>query len=186
MKLYIKNMVCNRCKLVVKSELETFGLHPQSVDLGEAVVSETLSDADKTRLNARFRELGFELIDDRKSRIIEQVKNTIIHLIHHSEEQPKMNLSDQLVEQIGLDYSSISNLFTQVEGMTIEHYAITQRIERAKELLVYNEYSLSEIAFQLHYSSASHFTRQFKKVTGFPPSELRKRNMIRRIPIEQL
>jgi AraC-like DNA-binding protein len=179
-------MVCNRCKLVVKSELETFGLHPLAVELGEAEVPESLSDADKIRLNARFNELGFELIGDRKSRIIEQVKNTVVQLIHHSEEPPKANLSDQLAQQIGLDYSYISNLFTQVEGITIEQYAITQRVERAKELLVYDEYSLSEIAFRLHYSSASHFTRQFKKVTGFTPSELKKRNLIRRTPIEQL
>lgn len=187
MKLFIKNMVCNRCKMVVRSELEKLGLHPLTVELGEAEIVEKTVPANKQfLLNTRFNELGFELISDRKSRIIEKVRNTIVQLVHHSDEWPKVNLSEYIVREVGMDYSYISNLFSQETGTTIEQYAINQRIERAKELLLYDELSLSEIAFRLHYSSASHFSRQFRKVTGITPSQFRQSNQQQRIPIEHL
>jgi len=186
MKLYIRNMVCNRCKMVVKAELEKLGLHPLSVELGEVKLAEKLTEKQKLQIDNCFAELGFELLDDRKSRIVEKVKNIIVQLVHHATEPLKTNLSDHIVEQLNLDYSYISNLFTQVEGTTIEQYLISQKIERVKELLIYDEYSLGEIAFQLNYSSVAHLSRQFKKVTGLTPSYFKTMKEIRRKPIEEL
>lgn len=179
-------MVCSRCIMVVKSALENAGFHPLSVTLGEAEIAETLTDKKKQQFNIQLLELGFELLDDRKSRTIEKVKNIIVELVHHSQTVLKINLSDHITQQLHLDYSYISNLFTQVEGTTIEQYLISQKIERAKELLVYDEHSLSEIADQLNYSSVSHLSRQFKKVTGVTPSAFKQRKEIGRRPIEEL
>ena len=179
-------MVCNRCKMVVKSELEKFGLHPTSVELGQVDIIETLNIEKTTQLNDILVKLGFELIDDKKSRVIEKVKNIIIDLIYSKSNLLKINLSETITTTIGQDYSYISSLFSQQENSTIEHYYILQKIERVKELIVYDELSLSEIAFQLYYSSTSHLSKQFKKVTGLTPTDFKNLKEHKRTSIENL
>ena len=179
-------MVCNRCKMVVKSELEKFGLHPTSVELGQVDIIETLNIEKTTQLNDILVKLGFELIDDKKSRVIEKVKNIIIDLIYSKSNLLKINLSETITTTIGQDYSYISSLFSQQENSTIEHYYILQKIERVKELIVYDELSLSEIAFQLYYSSTSHLSKQFKKVTGLTPTHFKNLKEHKRTSIENL
>lgn len=185
MKLYIKNMVCNRCKMVVKSELEKFGLHPTAVELGEVDISEELNKEQKKKANEMLQSFGFELMDDKKSRIIEKIKTTIVELIY-SEQQLHVNFSDYISKLIAHDYSHISKLFTEVEGITIEKYFITQKIERVKELLVYDELSLSEIADNLYYTDVSHLSKQFKKITGLTPSHFKQLKDKKRKSIEEL
>ena len=186
MKLYIKNMVCDRCKMVVKAELLKLGLHTVSVELGEVELSKDLSESERMQVNDIFQQLGFFLIDDKKSRLIERIKTLIIALIHEKNSELKTNLSDFLSSQLNRDYNYISNLFSEVEGRTIEKYFIAQRIEKVKELLVYDELSLSEIANLLNYSSVAYLSNQFKKVTGLTPSYFRniKNNKIK--PLDQV
>ena len=171
MRLYIKNMVCHRCKMVVKSELEKLNLHPVSVALGEVIIEENqLSKLQSTQLAEALNTVGFELIDDRKSQLIEGIKTFIINSVHYKDEQPKKNYSLLLSQHLHHNYSHLSNLFSQVEGITIEQYIINQKIEKVKELLLYKELSLSQIALQLGYSSTAHLSAQFKKITGMTPS----------------
>lgn len=186
MKLYIKNMVCNRCIMVVKSELEKFGLHPVAVELGEVILEKDISDTEKDRLNKRMQSLGFEIIDDKKTRLIESIKKTIIDLVHSEEGAPKMTFSEHLSERFHHDYSYLSKLFSEVQGVTIEQFLIAQKIERVKELLVYDELNLSEIAHKLDYSSVSHLSKQFKKVTGLTPTHFKQVKEKKRIPLDQL
>jgi len=186
MKLYIKNMVCSRCKMVVKSELMKFGLHPLSVELGEVEISEELNEQRKKELNHLLQSFGFSLMDDKKSRLIEKVKSTIIEIVHSTDRPLKTKFSNYISELLHHDYSYISNLFTEVEGVTIEQYFIAQKIERVKELLVYDEFSLSEIALQLNYSSVAHLSRQFKKSTGLTPLYFKQLKGKKRKPIEEL
>lgn len=184
--LYIKNMVCNRCKMVVREVLEKNGLPVVSVELGEAVVGSDIGAEDKNRINTALESLGFEIIDDRKSRLIEQIKKLIIELVHQQQNEIRINLSDYLSEKLSHDYNYISNLFSEVEGTTIEKYYIAQKIERVKELLVYDELTLSEIAYQLNYSSVAHLSNQFKKVTGLTPSYFKKFKSGKRKPLDEI
>lgn len=186
MKLYIKNMVCNRCIMVVNSELEKFGLHPVSVDLGEVEISDDINEEEKEALNDVLNQVGFELINDKKSRWIEQIKKAVMELVYREDEQLKTNLSTHISEKLNHDYSYLSNLFSEVQGITIEQYYIAQKIERVKELLVYDELSLSEIADELNYSSVSHLSKQFKKVTGLTPTHFRQVKEKKRRPIDEL
>lgn len=186
MKLYIKNMVCNRCKMVVKSELEKLGLHPLAVDLGEVEIAADLEGYQRQDIHAALQKFGFALLDDKKSVIIERVKNLIIDLVQNKNNQLKTNLSDYLSRELNHDYTYITNLFTQVEGTTIEQYFIAQKIERVKELLVYDEMSLSEISYQLNYSSVSHLGKQFKIVTGLTPSHYKQLKEKKRNPLDEL
>lgn len=186
MKLYIKNMVCSRCKMVVKSELEKLGLHPVAVDLGEVKISDELEGYQRQDIHAALQKFGFALLDDKKSVVIERVKNLIVDLVQNKNSQLKTNLSDYLSRELQHDYTYITNLFTQVEGTTIEQYFIAQKIERVKELLVYDEMSLSEISYQLNYSSVSHLSKQFKKVTGLTPSHYKQLKEKKRNPLEEL
>lgn len=186
MKLFIKNMVCNRCKMVVKSEIEKFGLHPVTVELGEVQITEELNSLEKEQLNEKLLPFGFSLINDRKTILIEKIKNLIIDLVHHNNNQLSINLSEHLGKTLQHDYTYLSNLFTQVEGTTVEQYFIAQKIERVKELLVYDEISLSQIAYQLNYSSVSHLSKQFKKVTGLTPSHFKQLKENKRKPLEEL
>ncbi|MES1224984.1 MAG: AraC family transcriptional regulator [Bacteroidota bacterium] len=187
MKLYIKNMVCSRCKMVVESELIKFGLHPLVVNLGEVDIEETeLDSKQKSQLNGKLMSFGFEIIDDKKSRLIERIKNAIVELVHYSDEQLKVNLSHHISNHLNLDYSYLSNLFTEVEGTTIEKYFIAQKIEKVKELILYDELSLSEIADKLNYGSVSYLSKQFKKVTGLTPSHFKQVRERKRKSIEEL
>lgn len=186
MKLHIKNMVCNRCIMVVNNELEKLGLHPASVELGEVVLSEELSDIQKDRVKTVLEKVGFELIDNRKGQLIERAKTLLIELVHRQNNQLNTNLSDYLIQQLGHDYSSISTLFSEVEGTTIEKFYIAQKIERVKELLVYDELSLSEIAHLLNYSSVAHLSKQFKKTTGLTPSHFKQIGAVKRKPLDEL
>lgn len=179
-------MVCSRCKLVVKSELEKLGLHSVSVELGEVEIQETNIDNVKTDLLHNLQSLGFDLIDDKKSKTIEKIKNLIIDLVQNKNNQINTNLSDYLAKQITQDYSTLSNLFSEVEGITIEKYFINQKIEKVKELLMYDEMTLNEIAYLLNYSSVAHLSNQFKKVTGFTPSYFKQLKDKKRKQIEDL
>ncbi len=163
-------MVCNRCKMVINNELLKFGLHPTSVELGEVEIAEELNMEKKTQLNKLIRSFGFELIDDKRSRLIEKIKNTIVDLVHFSEDRSETNFSEYISSKLHHDYNYMSNLFSEVEGITIEKYLIAQKIEKVKELLKYNELSLSEIADRLGYSSVAYLSNQFKKQTGLTPS----------------
>lgn len=167
-------MVCNRCIMVVQNEIEKLGVPVNHIRLGEVTLGRALSASERTILGGALTDLGFELIDDRKSRIIEQVKTTIIDLVHHRDGDRKHNLSDVLSKTLNHDYSYLSNLFSEVEGTTIEKYFIAQKIEKVKELLVYDELTLSQIAQQLNYSSVAYLSNQFKKVTGLTPSHFKQ------------
>lgn len=186
MKLYIKNMVCNRCIMVVENELRNLGLNPLQVTLGEAMLDSEPSPADKLRINDALLPLGFELIDDKRSLLIERIKTQIVELVHQRNGRLKTNLSDYLSDKLHHDYSYLSNLFSEIEGTTIEKFFIAQRIEKVKELLVYDELNLSEIADELHFSSAAHLSNQFKKVTGLTPGHFKKIRDQKRKPLDQV
>ncbi|MGQ7870919.1 helix-turn-helix domain-containing protein [Sunxiuqinia sp. sy24] len=184
--LFIKNMVCNRCIMVVQNELDKLGLNVKNIKLGEVVLNNGLTDKEKNKLHEVLMPLGFELIDDKKSRIIEKMKNIIIDLVHYQDNEIRTNLSDVLSSKLHHDYNYLSNLFSEVEGTTIEKYFIAQKIEKVKELLVYDELSLSEIAFRLNYSSVGYLSNQFKKVTGLSPSHFKKIRKERRKPLDEV
>ena len=174
MKLFIKNMVCIRCKLVVRSELERIGIPYKVVELGEAELYDSISSNQRDQLNLLLKKSGLELMDDKKSMLIEKIKTVIIELVHYSGELPKTKFSEYLSEKLNHDYTYLSNLFSEVQGITIEHFLIAHKIERVKELLVYDELNLTEIAYKLHYSSVAHLSNQFKKVTGLTPSHFKQ------------
>ncbi len=186
MKLYIKNMVCGRCKMVVINEFEKLGIQTISVELGEVELQNAITKDQKNNLLIRLHALGFDLIDDKKSKTIEKIKTLIIDLVHHKNNELKTNLSDYLAENLNQDYNSLSNLFSEVENTTIEKYFISQKIEKVKELIIYNELSLSEIADILNYSNVAHLSNQFKKVTGFTPTYFKQLKNKKRIQIENL
>jgi AraC-like DNA-binding protein len=186
MKLYIKNMVCSRCKMVVKNEVEKAGLQVLDVELGEVEIKTPPTSQQQMKLTASLNQLGFELIDDQKSRLIEQIKTTIIEHVHYADAPAALKLSAVLADKLSYDYGYLSNLFSAVEGSTIEKYYISQRIEKVKELLVYNELSLSQIAYQLGYSSVAYLSSQFKQVTGMTPSAFKNLQGSKRKNIEDL
>lgn len=185
--LYIKNMVCNRCILVVQNELDKLGLDTKHVKLGEVLFEKEPTSDEKKSLEEVLVPLGFEVIDDKKSRVIEKIKNVIIDLVHYQGNNGlKHNLSEILGHELNHDYNSLSNLFSEVEGTTIEKYFIAQKIEKVKELLVYDELSLSEIAYHLNYSSVAYLSNQFKKVTGITPSQFKIQKQDRRKPLDEV
>ena len=184
--IFIRNMVCNRCIMVVQNLLDGLGIAATNVKLGEAELATGLTAEEKGFLGAALVKLGFELIDDKKSRIIEKIKTIIIELVHHRDNEAKTNLSDILSVALHHDYPYLSNLFSEVEGTTIEKYFIAQKIEKVKELLVYDELSLSEIAFRLNYSSVSHLSSQFKKITGLTPSHFKQIREDKRKPLDRV
>lgn len=173
MVLHIKNMVCNRCKWVVKTELEKLGQEVMVVNLGEVELKNEISDEQREKIREKLEEFGFELMNDKSSVLIEQIKTQIIQLVQDPEKLEKQNLSDYLSKVLHKDYSSLSKMFSEVTGVTIEQYFILQKIERAKELIVYGELSLTQIAFELGYSSVAHLSNQFKKITGLTPSHFK-------------
>jgi AraC-like DNA-binding protein len=186
MKLYIKNMVSNRCKLAVKDELKKLGLHFILVDLGEVDIMEKISAQQRQQLSAGLLILGLELMDDKRAMLIEKVKNTIIEMVHHSDEVIKINFSDYLSEKLNHDYTYLANLFSEIQGTTIEHFIISHKVERIKELIIYDELNISEIAWKMNYSSVAHLSNQFKKVTGLSPSHFKQLKDKRRTPIEEI
>jgi AraC-like DNA-binding protein len=187
MTLYIKNMVCHRCKMAVTATLEKMNLHPVNVSLGEVMIEEKqLSRKQLNDLSTSLNAIGFELIDDKRSRLIEQIKTFIIDLIQYSDEPQRKNFSELISQQLHHDYSYLSNLFSGVEGITIEQYIINQKIEKVKELLTYGELSLSQIAIQLGYSSTAHLSNQFKKLTGLTPSQFKQMEKHSRQSLDEL
>src|ERR1041384_5094147 len=170
MKLYIKHMVSLRCKLLVKAELEKLKLNHTIVELGEVEIMQDLSAAKHDQLRAALLKSGLELIEDERAILVEKIKNIIVEMVHYTDELPKVNFSVYLSKKLNHNYSQLAMLFSEVKGTTIEHFIIMHKIERVKELIIYNELSLSEIADKLHYSSVAHLSTQFKKVTGLTPS----------------
>lgn len=163
-------MVSLRCKMLVKSELEKLGLTCVSVDLGMVDIREEISEEQLETFNNNLKRSGLELLDDKKNILVEKIKAVIIEMIHYSDEVPKVNDSDYISEKLNYDYTYLSNTFSEVKGMTIQQYIILHKIERVKELLIYDELTLTEIAYKLHYSSVAHLSNQFKKVTGLTPT----------------
>lgn len=186
MKLYIKYMVSNRCKIAVKEELNKLSLHFIVVGLGEVEVMEILTDDQRNQLKSALLTYGLELIDDKRVILIERVKNVITEMIHFSDECPKVNYSDFISEKLEYDYTYLSNLFSEIKGITIQQFIIIHKIEKAKELLFYEELNLSEIANKLHYSSVSHLSNQFKKVTGLSPSDFKRLKERKRTAVEEI
>jgi AraC-like DNA-binding protein len=179
-------MVCDRCKMAVKVELSKLGLHFIMIELGEVKIKETLTPQERTQLNTGLKKSGLELMDDKKSMLIEKIKNVIVEQVHHSDEGLKMNLSDYISEKLNHDYTYLANLFSEVQGTTIEKFYINHKIERVKELLVYDELNLTQIADKMQYSSVAHLSSQFKKVTGFTPSHFKQLKHKRNISLENV
>lgn len=179
-------MVCIRCEMVVKSELEKLGLNYFSVRIGEANIKNNITSEQRDQLNFALKKSGLELLDDKKSILVEKIKNVIIELVHYTEDRLKTNLSDYLGDKLNYDYTYLANLFSEVKGTTIEHFFIIHRIERVKELMVYDELNLTEIAYKLNYSSVSHLSKQFKKVTGLTPSHFKQLKHKRRNTLENV
>ncbi len=179
-------MVSNRCKLAVKDELKKLGLHFILIDLGEIEIMENLNLEKRELLKKGLLDSGLELMDDKKAILIEKIKNIIIQMIHHSNEIIKINFSDYLAEKLNHNYTYLANLFSEVQGTTIEQYIISHKIERIKELMIYGEFNITEIAWQMNYSSVAHLSSQFKKVTGLSPSHFKQLKDKRRNPIEEL
>ena len=174
MKIWIKNMVCDRCILVIRNVLDEMGITPYQIRLGEVDLGEReLNDDELEVFYSRIKSLGFEPISDKKSQLIEKIKKCVIDLVQNPNQAEKIKLSEYLSNQLFHDYTYLSNLFSSVESVTIEQYFINQKIEKVKELLVYDELSLTEIAYRLGYSSVAHLSRQFKKVTGQTPSQFK-------------
>ena len=163
-------MVSLRCKLMVKEELKKLGLEYVVVDLGTVEILEDITPDQRTKLKESLLKIGLELLDDRKSILIEKIKQVVIELIHYSDELPKVNYSDHISEKLNLDYTYLANTFSEVKGITIQQYIILHKIERVKELLIYDELNLTEIAYKMHYSSVAHLSNQFKKLTGLTPT----------------
>jgi AraC-like DNA-binding protein len=179
-------MVCIRCQMVVKAELQKLGLNFVDVKIGEANIIGDLSDEQLVQLDKALREAGLEIMDDKKSILVERIKAAIIELVHYSEEQIKMNLSDYLSEKVDYDYTYLANLFSEVKGTTIEKFYLAHKIEKVKEMLVYDELSLTEISYRMHYSSVAHLSNQFKKITGLTPTHFKMLKNKRRNTLEDL
>ena len=179
-------MVSIRCKMVVKSELDKLGLHYSTVELGEVEVKDKISKEQLDQLSIALKMTGLELMDDNKKILVEKIKTIIIELIHYSDDQIKINLSDYLSQKLNHNYTYLSNLFSEVKGTTIEQFYLANKIEKVKELLVYDELNLTEIAWKLHYSSVSHLSNQFKKMTGLTPSHFKNLKHKKRIALGSL
>lgn len=179
-------MVCDRCKVAVKLELKNLGLHFIVVDLGEIEIMEDISTNQHQQLKYALSGSGFELIDDKRAILIEKIKNVIVEMVHHSDEVIKTNFSDLLSTKLNYNYTYLANLFSEVQGITIEHFIISHKIERIKELITYGELTISEIAWKMNYSTVSHLSNQFKKVTGLSPYHFKQMKVNKRRPIEEI
>jgi len=179
-------MVSNRCKMAVKEELKKLGLHFIVVELGKVDVMEDLSLEQRDELKIGLLNSGLELMDDKRAVLIERIKNAVIEMVHHSDEMIKVNFSDYLSEKLDHDYTYLANLFSEIQGVTIEHFIINHKIERIKELIIYDELNITEIAWKMNYSSVAHLSNQFKKVTGLSPSHFKQMKDKRRNQIEDI
>jgi AraC-like DNA-binding protein len=179
-------MVSIRCKMLVKVELEKLGLSFGAIELGEVDVKDTISEQQRKQLQANLLKAGLELMDDKKAILIEKIKNVIIEMIHYEDELPKVKNSDYLSEKLQYDYTYLANLFSETTGTTIEHFIIIHKIERVKELMIYDELNLTEISYKLNYSSVAHLSNQFKKITGLTPSFFKSLKYKKRTPIEDM
>ncbi len=179
-------MVSNRCKIVVKEILKQMNLHFILVDLGEVDIMEDITQEQRELLKSELLESGLELMDDKKSILIEKIKTIIIQLIHHTEEDIKINFSDYLSEKLHHNYNYLANMFSEVQGITIEHFIINHKVEKIKELMIYGELTITEIAYKMNYSSVAHLSTQFKKVTGLSPSHFKQLKDKRRNPLEEI
>jgi YesN/AraC family two-component response regulator len=174
MKIYIKNMVCIRCKMVVKDQLKKISVRNGIIKLGEVEVTDTITSTQLEDFRVGLLKFGLVVLDDKKSMLVDKIKKVIIELIHYKEEPLQINFSDYLSQTLNHEYTYMANLFSEIEGVNVEHYLITHKIERVKELLVYDRLSLTEISYKLNYSSVAHLCNQFKKITGLTPSHFRK------------
>ena len=186
MNLYIKYMVSDRCKMAVKEILKKLGIHVIQVELGVVEILNELPDNTILQLKNALLLLGFELIEDRRAILIERIKNTVIEMVHHSDDMLKVNFSDYLSEKMNYDYTYLANIFSEVQGTSIEHFIITHKVERIKEFIIYDELSITEIAYKMNYSSLAHLSSQFKRITGLTPSYFRKLKLKRLEPIENI
>lgn len=175
-----------RCKMLVKEELKKLGLHFILVDMGVVDIMENITSDQREQIRIALQRSGLELMDDKKAVLIERIKNVIIEMIHYTDELPKVNFSDYLSEKLDYDYTYLANLFSEVQGTTIEKFIISHKIERVKELIIYDELNLTEIAWKLHYSSVAHLSTQFKKITGLTPSHFKNLKYKRRKPIDEI
>ena len=186
MKLYIKNMVSLRCKMLVKEEIKKLGLHLVYLELGIAEIRENITSEQQQILKSNLQKSGLELIEDKKSMLIEKIKIVITDMVHYKDELPKVNYSEYISKVIGYDYTYLANIFSEVKGITIEHYIIAHKIEKVKELLLYNELNVTEISNRMNYSSVSHLSTQFKKVTGLTPTIFKNLKDIKRTALENV
>ena len=186
MKLYIKYMVSLRCKMMVKEELKKLGINYVVVDLGLVEVLEDITEKQREQLSKNLLKSGLELLENKKSILIEKIKNVIIEMIHYSDDLPKVNYSDYISEKLGYNYTYLANTFSEIKGVTIQQFIIIHKIERVKELILYDELSLAEISYRLHYSSPAHLSNQFKRITGLTPSFYKKMKRKRNENLENM
>jgi YesN/AraC family two-component response regulator len=186
MKIYVKNMACESCKIVLKDALEELDITPVKVELGEVETKEDLTTEEKEKLNSIIKKAGLELLEKKQGVIIEKIRKEIIDYVYNTEEKPLLSFSVLLGEKLNHSYTYLANVFSEVEATTIEQYLISLKIERIKELIILEEYTLSEIAYKLHYSSVAHLSNQFKKITGLSPSHFKKLKEKRRQTIQEL
>ena len=179
-------MVSLRCKLMVEEELKELGMNCVSVDLGVAEIFEDITKEQREQLKVNLLRSGLELLDDKKSILIEKIKNVITEMIHYSDESPKINYSDYISEKLGYDYTYLANTFSEVKGITIQQFIINHKVEMIKELLMNDELNLKEISYKLHYSSAAHLSNQFKKITGLSPSFFKQLKLKHRENLENM
>lgn len=186
MKIFVKNMACESCKVVVKTALEELNITPVKVELGEVETKEELSDADKIKLNNKIKKVGLELLEKKQGVLIEKIRKVIIDYVYNSEDKPILKFSALLSDELNHSYAYLANFFSEVEAITIEQYIISLKIERIKELIIFNDHTFSEIANMLHYSSVAHLSAQFKKATGLTPTHFKKLKEKRRISIQNI
>ena len=186
MKIYVKNMACESCKVVVREALEELDISPVKVELGEIETKEDISDDEKAKLNSKIKKFGLELLEKKQGVLIEKIRKVIIDYVYKSDEKPNVKFSVLLSEELNHSYTYLANFFSEVEATTIEQYIIALKIERIKELIIFGEHTFSEIADKLHYSSVAHLSSQFKKITGLTPSHFKRLKEKRRITIQNI
>ena len=186
MKLYVKNMACLSCKVVIKDALEELDIQPVKVELGEIETKEDLSEKEKKLLNSKIKTVGLELLENKQGLLIEKIRKAVVDYVYHSEEKENINFSQLLSKKLHYSYGYLANFFSEVEANTIERFVISMKVERIKEMIMFEEFTLTEIAYKLHYSSVAHLSSQFKKVTGLTPSHFKSLKKKRRIAIQNL